>query len=69
MPSVRVRSSHPICRHVLTHGEHLLRRARAVWALRQKIGLRVAAVVRSSMAWSIMSDLNSRCYRPHQDVV
>jgi len=42
---------------------------RTVWALREKVGLRVDSVVRSSTAWSVVGDLNSPCYRPHQDVV
>jgi hypothetical protein len=52
----------------LTHGAQrpLLRN---VWALREKVGLRVDSVVRSSTAWSVIGDLNSPCYRPHQDVV
>ncbi|KAF8307213.1 hypothetical protein DL93DRAFT_2232275 [Clavulina sp. PMI_390] len=40
-----------------------------VWKMRDKIGLTVHPLVRSTTAWSVMGDLNSPCYRPHQDVV
>jgi hypothetical protein len=54
--------------HVLAHGKRRFH-CRVVWALRKSVGLRVHSVVRSSTAWSVMGDLNSPCYRPHQDVV
>ncbi|KAF8307622.1 hypothetical protein DL93DRAFT_2232130 [Clavulina sp. PMI_390] len=40
-----------------------------VWRIRGKIGNTVHPLVRSTTAWSVMGDLNSPCYRPHQDVV
>ncbi|KAF8307239.1 hypothetical protein DL93DRAFT_2177708 [Clavulina sp. PMI_390] len=40
-----------------------------VWRMRDKMGLTVHPLVKSTTAWSVMGDLNSPCYRPHQDVV
>lgn len=42
---------------------------RDVWHMRERQGLRVHPFVRSTTAWSVMGDLNSACYRPHQDVM
>ncbi|KAF8338858.1 uncharacterized protein EI90DRAFT_3117929 [Cantharellus anzutake] len=40
-----------------------------VWKLRRKHGPRLSPILRSTTAWSVMADLNSPCYRPHQDIV
>ncbi|KAF8309132.1 NAD(P)-binding protein [Clavulina sp. PMI_390] len=40
-----------------------------VWWMRDLMGLKLPPLMRSTTAWSVMGDLNSICYRPHQDVV
>ncbi|KAF8307625.1 hypothetical protein DL93DRAFT_2171636 [Clavulina sp. PMI_390] len=40
-----------------------------VWWMRDLMGLKVPPIVKSTTAWSVMGDLNSPCYRPHQDIV
>ncbi|KAG9010852.1 hypothetical protein FRB90_007583 [Tulasnella sp. 427] len=40
-----------------------------VWDMRKTKGLSVSYTVRSTTSWTAMGDLNSPCYRPHQDVV
>lgn len=50
-------------------GAHCVMGCRDVWHMRERQGLRVHPFVRSTTAWSVMGDLNSACYRPHQDVM
>ncbi|KAF8338856.1 uncharacterized protein EI90DRAFT_2908028 [Cantharellus anzutake] len=40
-----------------------------IWDIRRKHGPRLSPIIRSTTAWSVMADLNSPCYRPHQDIV
>jgi len=42
---------------------------RNIWLFREQYGLAHPAMVRNTTAWSVMGDLNSICYRPHQDVM
>ncbi|KAG8872690.1 hypothetical protein FRB97_007421 [Tulasnella sp. 331] len=40
-----------------------------VWTQRKKRPIGINPYLRSTMQWTVMADLNSPCYRPHQDVV
>lgn len=42
---------------------------RNVWDLRKTHGPTHFPMIRNTTAWSVMGDLNSVCYRPHQDVM
>jgi len=40
-----------------------------IWDFRLKHVPKLSPIVMSTTAWTVMADLNSPCYRPHQDVV
>ncbi|KAG8939592.1 hypothetical protein FRC04_006214, partial [Tulasnella sp. 424] len=40
-----------------------------VWDFRRKRGSDIKQYVRLTTGWTVMADLNSPCYKPHQDVV